>query len=654
MADSALSIEQQRLRMANTQAAKPLGTRLWIKHAPWIMPLLTGLFYYGSAILGVRASIMSEGIAIFWPPNAVLLAALLLSSWRHWPLYALAIIPAEIAADLPVFTLSQALLFASINILEATLAASLLMFTVGVPVKFNQLRHVALFGLFALVIASGLAALLGAAVYVQTNDNDVAYWTNWRIWWFGDGLGLLIITPVLLGWLQVDGNPRLKLSWYRLEAGLLTLATSLMSLWVFSLPEYLTNHYPASPILLLPLTIWAASRFGVRGTATTNLLIAAISIYSTIDHRGPFVSMQETDNVLRLQEYLAALAFSSLGLAALLQELYQQNARLRLLDRAIASVNDGILITDARMDDNPIIYANPGFEQMTGYTLEEIMGQNPRFLHDPRSNADEVWKIRTAVRQRSQVKVVLGNRRRDGSLFYNQVTINPVPDEHGYISHFIGVQHDISELMEKKEALKAAHQALENINAELEQRIDERTRSLKQANEQLALLAATDPLTGVYNRRYFMDIADNELRLAIRHVRPLSVIALDIDYFKRINDSFGHSVGDKVLVMLAQMARGILRPGDVCARFGGEEFCILLPEASLEEAFAVAERLRIEIANLRVGCGGIDSFNFSVSLGVAERLDDEVKVTALLERADQALYAAKHSGRNRVYSAADL
>lgn len=158
----------------------------------WVAPILVGIGYYLGAVLGVKASIMSEGIAIFWPPNAVLLTAQLLSPPRRWPLFALAVIPAEILADVSTFSLKQALMFASINILETTLAAALLKYTVGLPVRFDRLRHVTWFALSAVVLASGTAALLGAAVYQATVGDNVSYWANWRIWWFGDGLGLLL------------------------------------------------------------------------------------------------------------------------------------------------------------------------------------------------------------------------------------------------------------------------------------------------------------------------------------------------------------------------------------------------------------------------------------------------------------------------------
>ncbi|QPK62348.1 diguanylate cyclase [Methylomonas sp. LL1] len=615
-------------------------------HAVYLAPILAGIGYYLGAVLGVKASIMSEGIAILWPPNAILLAALLLSPPRHWPAFACAIIPAEILADWPTFSIKQALMFASVNILEAVLTAVLLKQTIGLPVKLDRLRHVALFGFFALVLASGSAALLGAGVYTTTAGGEVSYWANWRIWWFGDGLGLLIITPVLLSWLQSQSDDKPVPTAQRLpEAALLVITTIAVGLWIFSQSEYLTNQFPVSPMLLLPMTIWAAGRFGMRGAASINLLIAAISIYCTIKHLGPFVSMQEADNVLRLQEYIAALALSSLALAALLQELQLQNQQLRILGRAIEAVNEGILIADARTKDNPIIYVNSGFEAITGYQGDEVKGRNPRFLQAGFEPA-VLDKVRQAIADRRQVRALLRNRRKDGSIFWNNIIIDPVCDESGQVSHFIGIQHDITDIMETETALRSARDELAAINRDLEQRIEQRTWELKQANQKLEGLAATDPLTGAYNRRYFLTHAGEELERAIRHQRPLSVIAIDIDHFKSINDQYGHVTGDKILVALTETAKKALRPADIFARFGGEEFFILLPETLLDEAINVAERLKARILEIRVADVG-----FTVSIGIALRADD-TDIQPLLERADQALYVAKNQGRNCIRTAA--
>lgn len=139
-----------------------------------LLPLATGLGYYVGAVLGVAASSMSEGISIFWLPNGILLAALLLVPRRDWPLHLAAAVLAEIAADLPTFTLMQALGFAAVNLFECLLAAWLLQ-RVARPFALDRLRHVALFGVYALVVACGLAALLGAVIYSLSTQTTTSF-----------------------------------------------------------------------------------------------------------------------------------------------------------------------------------------------------------------------------------------------------------------------------------------------------------------------------------------------------------------------------------------------------------------------------------------------------------------------------------------------
>lgn len=158
--------------------------------------------------------------------------------------------------------------------------------------------------------------------------------------------------------------------------------------------------------------------------------------------------------------------------------------------------------------------------------------------------------------------------------------------------------------------------------------------------------AITDPLTGLYNRRGFSDLAEHELLRAQRFNRPLSMILIDIDRFKEINDTYGHLMGDKILSTVSANCRAELRQVDIIARYGGDEFIVLLPETVLQEALKVAERLRLRVENLRFHHNG-DILNTTICLGVAE-LQPRDTLKSLIERTDQALYRAKQSGRNQV------
>lgn len=165
----------------------------------------------------------------------------------------------------------------------------------------------------------------------------------------------------------------------------------------------------------------------------------------------------------------------------------------------------------------------------------------------------------------------------------------------------------------------------------------------------LQVIASRDALTGALNRR---SIEEEALRLKARCERtgnPLAITMIDIDHFKSINDRYGHPVGDEVLRRLAKIAQTSIRADDYFARYGGEEFCLLLPSTTENEAWALAERLRITYAEMIVEIG-VESLNSTISIGVADSTSIGLEFTSLVAAADQALYRAKQQGRNRVVS----
>lgn len=166
------------------------------------------------------------------------------------------------------------------------------------------------------------------------------------------------------------------------------------------------------------------------------------------------------------------------------------------------------------------------------------------------------------------------------------------------------------------------------------------------ADEEASRLATTDPLTGVFNRRTFIELADQELARSRRSGTPLSLMILDLDHFKRVNDTYGHLAGDQVLIAFTRLIKDCVRRGDLVVRYGGEEFCVLLPGTTLAASTALAERIRTACA---ANALTERSFKVTVSIGVTAYAGDTGTTLAdLLARADEALYLAKDEGRNRV------
>lgn len=170
---------------------------------------------------------------------------------------------------------------------------------------------------------------------------------------------------------------------------------------------------------------------------------------------------------------------------------------------------------------------------------------------------------------------------------------------------------------------------------------------LKLLQDKLEILATTDPLTGIYNRRHLIEISEKEYSRAQRSQTPLSIAMIDIDNFKRINDRYGHIIGDLVLKELVAICNDNLRPYDIIGRLGGEEFAITMVGCALQEAFTVSERLRAKVANHVIHANGHE-ISIKISIGVAELSGDEESWDSILNRADKALYLAKKAGRNRV------
>jgi len=172
-------------------------------------------------------------------------------------------------------------------------------------------------------------------------------------------------------------------------------------------------------------------------------------------------------------------------------------------------------------------------------------------------------------------------------------------------------------------------------------------RKLLNTNTELTRMAMTDPLTGIFNRRHFINATINELQRFQRHNHPVGMMILDIDNFKKINDQYGHDIGDQVLVQTATTCQTLLRVNDVFGRIGGEEFTVLLPETSLEDAGDIAERLRTLLAETPLA---LDSgqLSYTASFGVTKLRLSDTNSEQALKRADLALYKAKQNGRNQV------
>lgn len=286
---------------------------------------------------------------------------------------------------------------------------------------------------------------------------------------------------------------------------------------------------------------------------------------------------------------------------------------LLLAQRALESSANGIIITDCLQPDNPVVYVNPAFERITGYSEAETLGRNCRFLSGDDHNQPGMAELRQAIEDKQEVRVVLRNFRKDGTLFWNELLVAPVRTEDGSVTHFVGVQNDISEQ--------------------------------KRAEENLVHMATHDALTGLPNRSLLQDRIGQAIGRAERSQREIAVLFLDIDRFKNINDSLGHATGDALISILAQRLRSAVRMVDTVARVGGDEFVIVLTDVNHESDITQVLSNLLAAISQPVLIEGQD-LSVSTSIGISTYPRDGRDVTSLLKNADTAMYQAKAAGRN--------
>ena len=295
---------------------------------------------------------------------------------------------------------------------------------------------------------------------------------------------------------------------------------------------------------------------------------------------------------------------------------HQQENLLRLRERALHAASNGIIISRCAGKDNPIEYVNPAFERITGYRAQEVLGRDSRFMGAPGLDQDARTQLREAICERRQANVIFRNLRKDGTLFWNELTITPVHDEAGVVTHYIGVINDVT--------------AVKQRTSHLEHRVNH------------------DPLTGLANRNLLWDRLEQALHVAQRNKTLVATMLVDLNKFKLINDTFGHDAGDVVLTSVAKRMEASVRDSDTVARLSGDEFVLVLAnQPSLRYTLRMLDRLR-EALQVPVA---FDSSEIAVgaAIGVSIYPHDGSSPVDLVKAADIAMYHAKSSGKSDVH-----
>lgn len=278
------------------------------------------------------------------------------------------------------------------------------------------------------------------------------------------------------------------------------------------------------------------------------------------------------------------------------------------------SVVNGVSIADATAEDLPLIYVNHAFETMTGYRSAEVIGKNCRFLQRGKTPPGELQAMRKAMKQQLALRTVLKNYTKQGTLFWNELYLSPVFDSEKRLTHYVGIQNDIT------------------ARVDLKQKIE--------------FLALHDSLTELANRSLMMDRLQQSLARSRRNGQLTAVLFIDLDGFKAINDRLGHDAGDELLRTVGARLRGAARATDCAARMGGDEFVLVVSDlVNSVEAEETVERVMSRLAEPIVLDGEYMVPRASVGLSVFPR--DGTSPQELLRAADISMYLDKRARSER-------
>ena len=591
----------------------------WRARETWRDAAIVGVAHFAAALLSLALTRWSNGLASVWVPNAILLAYLIDAPRARWLPAALAVALSGTVANLlggapgPLGPL-----FGATNGLEPLLVAWLLArngrgFDVE---RVGDLVRFALAAAGATALSASIAAGAGALLYAEP------FLDYWLSWFSSSFLGLAIATPLFLIIDRQLRGPGLTASQFRESVAVLSLV-GVVGLFVFAQRDWSLTSLLAPPITL------ATFRLRAFGAAASVLLVAVIGTAAVTLGAGPAAASGASfsEQMVLLQLFLAVAILTVLPVAAILSKRDRIELSLARREADLAMVLDSVSDVIFRTDiDGRWTYLNPAWETRMGLAVEESLGQSVVSHIVEEDRAEAVARIRElnsglfdSVRHQYRFRTASGEHR------WGEVQARRLLGPDGEMVGSAGIIVDISDRL----ALAAL--------------ADDARRQAEREAEAALLLAATDELTGVASRRAFLSMLNKQLASE----RPLALALFDIDHFKRVNDQWGHAVGDEVLARVAEIAEGCVREGDLIGRLGGEEFAIAMPGASVAQAAAIGDRVRRACAEARHR-GGVRA---TVSVGVAAAISG-MDAAALLAQADAALYRAKAEGRNRLETAA--
>lgn len=581
--------------------------------------LVTGVSYFICALFALH---LTDGIATVWPASGIAIAGLLLAPKSAKASTLLAIAAASLASNMLIgSSFLQSAAFTLANSAEAVIGYFCIRHinrhsdTVYNPVSVLEF-----------CVAAILTGTLSASISALLNGNGLDL--TFVSWVTTVSLGIMIVVPLVLN--IVRGIPKLhtiqRTEW-------LTYSVILLLVGAISYAAFAQNEYP---LLFIPLmcVIVATYLIGPNGAMISILIIAVIGS-STILGGNSLYAMDRNDEVtatLFLQFYFFVLLLSALPLAALLaardRVLTQVTRAKRWLEMSEQFANVGHWRLDLKKEElfwSDEVYRIHGLVPGDAQNLEEAIN----FYHpDDRARIELSLETLVATGEPFDIQARLFTTK--GVERHVRSRGELERDTDGNMTAIFGIFQDVTE------------------QAQAALRLSDARRFAEEQADYAMVLAQTDPLTGIPNRRNTLDMLERELQKARENATQLSVAILDIDHFKSINDQFGHTVGDSVIRKIATVCVTAIRSSDFAGRIGGEEFVIILPGSDAETAIRVGERVRQTIEATHWPQPGPEQVTASIGLAT---LNSAISAEDLLGEADKALYRAKREGRNLLRAA---
>jgi diguanylate cyclase (GGDEF)-like protein/PAS domain S-box-containing protein len=321
-------------------------------------------------------------------------------------------------------------------------------------------------------------------------------------------------------------------------------------------------------------------------------------------------------------------------------------------ENILQNSQDIVIVTEADDIDSPtgpkIIFVNAAFEKLTGYSAHEVIGETPRILQGKHTDLETLRRIRTALTEKKSIRENILNYSKTGHPYWLDMNIFPLTNRYGEITHFAAIERDITEQMYHADQLEKRNKDLKLLKDNLEQLVSQRTEELHTANQQLERLAFNDSLTNLPNRRSFNDHAAKQIFRAQRNQFFLLTGILDLDNFKTINDTYGHSAGDQVLISCAESIMQFFRQEDIYGRIGGEEFAFSIIIGNAADAQPICDSLLTCLREQTINIDTQLSISITASIGYSLATpDSDICFEDEMKRADLALYQAKNAGRDQ-------